>query len=234
MRKRILSALLVLAMVFSMLPITSHAATISYDSSSNKNTTITVTDQSGDRVTNATVKVTRSSNDYEVYNAGNGQYIFTRDSTSLIRTYSVTVTAPNHSTETVTVRGNASSTTVTLTYQGPEIVTVNIFYIADGNVPSSYAGAGDSADYGPSGNDTPLVEIDVNITMLREIAAQPDSPVSYRENTDGNKWEFTPSGSRSDENYMDHIRAFWDAVISCTDEASIAAFKATTPLRATV
>lgn len=230
MRKRILSALLVLAMVFSMLPITSHAAKISYDSSSSKNTTITVTDQSGDRVTNATVKVTRSTNEYDVHDAGNGQYKFTRDRITTFYSYTIEVSAPNHSTETVTVRGNASSTTVTLTYEGPEIVTVNIFYIADGSVPSSYAGAGDSADYGPSANNTPLVQINVNITMLREIAAQANSPVLYREgdNTTGNnQWEFVPSGSRNDENYMDHVRAFWDAVISCTEDTSIEAFEAT-------
>lgn len=230
MKKRLLSALLVLAMVFSMLPITSYAATVSYDSSSSKNTTITVTDQSGDRVTNATVTVTRSTNDYEVYNAGNGQYKFTRDRTNSFYSYTIEVSAPNHSTETVTVRGNASSTTVSLTYEGPEIVTVNIFYIADGSVPSSYAGAGDSADYGPSANNTPLVQINVNITMLREIAAQANSPVLYREgnNTTGNnQWEFVPSGSRNDENYMDHVRAFWDAMISCTEDTSIEAFKAT-------
>ncbi len=230
MKKRILSALLVLAMVFSMLPTTSFAAEVSYNPNSRYNTTITVTDQSGDRIPDATITVTRSNNTYTVYNAGNGQYKFTRPSNNQSHRYTVTVTAPNHSTETLTVRGNANAASVSLTYEGPEIVTVNIFYIADGSVPSSYAGAGDAADYGPSANNTPLVQINVNITMLREIAAQANSPVLYREGnatTGNNAWEFVPPGSPNDANYMEHIRAFWDAVISCTEDTSIEAFEAT-------
>lgn len=229
MKKRILSVLLVLTMVFSMMPMRTFAATVSYNENSSYNTTITVTDDSGNRISDATVTVTRSSNTYEVYNAGNGQYIFTRGSNRWSYTYTITVSAPNHSTETVTIRGNSSATTVTLTYSGPEIVTFNVFYIADGHVPESgYSGAGQAADYGPSANNTPLVQINVNVTALRELAAQENSPVQYIESgSSGNQWEFVPSGDRNDDNYMDQVNAFWEAVISCTDAESIAAFEET-------
>lgn len=228
MKKRILSALLVLTMVFSMLPIISLAADVAYNPNSGSNVTITVTDQNGNRISNATVKVTRSGYNYTVYNAGNGQYLFTRNSVSLFSTYSISVSAPDHTTESISVRGNSSSASVNLTYSGAEIITARIFYIANGIVPDSYAGAGDAVNYGPSANNTPLVEIDINITKLRELALQDNAPVIYRENTSaGNQWEFIPAGNRSDADYMDHVRAFWDAIISCTEEDSITAFELT-------
>lgn len=235
MFKKFVSILLSLALVLPIVSVQAYAATIDYNSNSRNNTTITVADEDGQRVTGAAITVTRSENTYEVSELGNGQYEFTRDGTNRRYTYTIVVSASGYETQTVTIRGNASNTTIELeasasTDPVTEISQFRVFYIADGTVPDSYSGSGAPEDYGPSANDTPLVLINVNLTMLREIAAQDNAPVVYHTGSaaaSGNEWEFIPAGNRTDTDYLDKVQAFWTAVLSCVDEESIAAFEAT-------
>ena len=219
-------------MVLGMVPMQTFAATVSFNPNSSRNMTITVQDQNGDRVPGATVKVTRGSSNYTVREYDNGQYKFTRDSTSTFQTYTITVSCEGYSSSTVSVKGSVSNTVVTLT---KNVVTqwiedFEVFYIADGNVPSSYAGWGDAVNYGPSANNTPLCIISVNLTQLIEISQQENAPVVYNQSgstSSNNQYEFIPAGSRNDANFMQNVSRFWQAVLSCTDEESIEAFQET-------
>ena len=230
--KRIVSMILVAVMVLSLMPIQAFAATYQYVSGSSSNATITVQNEQGTRISDATVTVTRSGNTYMVGNIGNGQYQFTRNSFSVFTTYTVTVSREGYATQTISLRGNTSNATVTLVSTAPveEWAEFRVYYIADGNIPASYAGYGDAINYGPSADDTPLVLINVNLTKLREIAAEENSPVVYNEGSNtasSNQYEFIPAGSRNDADYMDKVSAFWQAVLTCTDEESITAFEET-------
>ena len=233
--KRVLSMLLVLVMVLSMVPLQAFAATVSFNPSSSRNVTITVQDQDGNRVSGATVKVTRSSNNYTVQEYDNGQYKFTRDSTSTFQSYKISVTCDGYEGASVTIRATVTNTVVTLNRIAPvvpedEIAQFRVYYIADGNVPDTYAGVGDPVNYGPSADDTPLVLINVNLTKLRALAEEENSPVVYHgsgETVSNNQFEFIPAGDRNDPNFMVHVAAFWQAVLSCTDEESITAFEET-------
>lgn len=225
MTKRIISVILVVIMCFSLLPLQAIAAN-SYNPDSNANFTITVVNQNGDRIEKATVTVKRSNTEYTVQELGNGQYEFTRDRTTRLTRYTITVNADGYSEKSVTVYGNSTNTTITLT---AEFADFRVYYIADGNVPDNgYSGWNEAVHYGPSGDDTPLVVMTVNLTLLKQIAAQPNSPVVYKTNSSaGNKYEFVPAGSHTDANFKENVRKFWDAVLTCIDEDSEIAFEET-------
>ncbi len=238
MKKRIFSAFLALAVVLTLAPSYAIAATqtVSYNSYSKNNATIKVTDESGAVINDATVTVTRTRGSttyvYEVYSTGsNGQYKFTRNTTSGQYYYAITVSADGYETQTLSMRANSSSTSVSLVSAEPveQIETFRIYYIADGHVPDNgYAGANDAVDYGPSADNTPLVLININLTMLQEIAQQDNSPVVYKENSStGNSYEFIPAGSHTDDDYLEKMEAFWTAVLSCAQSESIELFQET-------
>ncbi len=226
MAKRFVSVLLVVIMCFSLLPLQAIAAN-AYNPNSNKNFTITITNQNGDRIEKATVTVKRNNTEYTVQELGNGQYEFTRDQTSRLTRYTITVNANGYGEKSTTVYGSSTNTTITLTAEFAEFL---VYYIADGNVPDNgYSGWNEAVHYGPSGDDTPLVAMTVNLTLLKQIAAQPNSPVVYIENSSssGNKYEFVPAGSHTDANFRENVRKFWEAVLTCVDEDSRTAFEET-------
>ena len=230
MKKRVLSFLLSVVMVVLLWPADIvWAATINYDENSSRNATITVMDENGNPITGATVTVTRGSDTFKVKEIGNGQYKFTKNTTLFFYSFSITVSKAGYETVTQSLVANRSSATVELVSTNKtETQAFRVFYIADGNLPSKgYAAGGDSADYGPSANNTPLVTININLTLLREIAAEPDSPVQLLENTSSNVYEFSPKGDPTDADAMDKVRAFWEAVLTCMDEESITAFEET-------
>ena len=225
MTKRFISILLVVIMCFSLLPLQVIAAT-AYNPNSTKNFTVTVVNQNGDRIEKAEVTVKRSNTLFDVQELGNGQYEFTRDQTNSRTKYTITVNADGYAEKTATVYGSSTNTTITLT---AEFADFKVYYIADGNVPDNgYSGWNEAIHYGPSGNDVPLVVMTVNLTLLKQVAAQPNSPVVYTENSSaGNKYEFVPKGSHTDANFKENVRNFWDAVLTCVDEDSRTAFEET-------
>ncbi len=226
---RILSSLLIIAILLSVLPVQIFGATVNYNASRYR-ATITVTDNSGRRVTGAKITVTCSGDTHTVQEGTNGQYYFSRHGNNRNHTYTITVEADGYETGTTTMKGNSTRASVQLTPIVTEVIAFRVYYTADGHIPSNgYSATNDPADYGPSADDTPLVLINVDITKLKEIAKQPNSPVVYGDSNlaSGNQWEFVPRGSHTDADYLEKISAFWEAVLSCTDEESIEAFKET-------
>lgn len=235
LQKRIGCILLALLILFTIVPIsgfvpTAQAADIEralqgYDEDSRYNVTITVTNENRRPITGATITVSSGRDTYEVVEVGGGQYKFTK-AWNNGTTYTIVVSAPGYETKTTTMSGRNSSVRVTLEEMEDlsveKLATFKVFYIATGKLPNSYAGAGSSSDYGPSGNDTPLVLINVDINKLRQ--EKYSSVVVYKENTTDNTWEFTPNGAAKD---MAAVEAFWDAVWECMTEESRVAFEQT-------
>lgn len=226
LKKRIFSMMMVLVMVFSMLPLQVFAAS--------NPMTVTVVSTNGNVITGAQIsayafRVNTNYNLSDPVEVGNGKYLVYRDNYKDMRyTISITVSAPGYEPATVNVRGSSTATTITLT---PIAVVeqwqeFEMFYYLNGSeenpFPDNYAAAGNIGNYGPSGDNTPFVILNVNVTALREN--YPDV-VLYGENTaEGNSYQFTPVNS-SDR--MAASKAFWDAVIACADEESLAALEAT-------
>ena len=228
--KKIIALVMVFAMLVTVMPVSVSAAS--------NPITLTVTSETGERIKGATVTA------YAYYNYGtnpqhynltcreqnNGRYYVYRDSYTA-RSYNIviTVSAPGYEEQTITVRGNTTSTSITL--KAAEVQDVwqefEMFYFLNGNeqkpFPSSYAGAGDVGNYGPSQNNMPFVILNVNISALEKNYP---GVVVYGENTaEGNTYQFTPVKSTTNE--MESVKAFWNAVMECTDEASRAALEAT-------
>lgn len=200
-----------------------------YEPGNALNTIITVTVGSSDlKISNATVTVKKGTAAKAVYNLGDGQYAFVRDRNSSSDRYTVTVAAAGYTSKSVTVRGNTAETIVSLDGMGTALF--DLYYIANGVVPSSYQGAGDAKNYGPSADNTPFMQMRVNLDMLRMVAQQENSPVKYlASGMSGavNTYEFIPSVDRNSENFMAGVQAFWDAVLTCVDEESMEIYEAT-------
>ena len=197
---------------------------IKYNKNSNNNVTITVKGPDGNAVPGAQITVSSGSDTYEVVEAGNGQYKFTKKNYNY-NNYTITVSAAGYETKTETQWIWSSAVSITLKevedITQENLKTFKVFYIATGKLPNSYAGAGDSSDYGPSGNNSPLVNITVDINKLKR---EYSDVVQYRENTSDNHWEFTPNGAAKD---MAATQAFWEAVWACMTAESQAAFVGT-------
>ncbi|MBQ8606548.1 MAG: InlB B-repeat-containing protein [Clostridia bacterium] len=232
--KRILSMLTVIVMLLSVMPAQVFAATYYYNANSYP-TTITVTDSSGNRVTGASITVTSvywGRNDTHIVKEGtNGQYYFSRSGNNTMTTYTITVSKDGYESVTTTMRGNVTSVSVKLPVIVSEFASFRVYYTADGHIPDNgYQAVNDPVDYGPSADDTPLVLINVNLTKLRAIASEENSPVIYASGSNlasTNQYEFVPRGSHTDADYLENVEAFWDAVLTCVDEESIKAFEET-------
>lgn len=240
MKKRWIAGLLALVMILTAIPLNIFAAPKDI-------VTITVLDDNGDPVEDATVTVIRTyrqgagftrRENVTVTNAGNGTYTYdtskyTKGTTQI---FSVTVekkSGTNTYTESVQLAASARAAVVTLDGFIPpqQWETFDVYYIADGHFPNSFYGYGDAAHYGPAGNDTPLLTINVNTTELR--SSKYANVVLYQENVE-NAYHFIPA-IKSDnadpvkeyEENLAYAKAFWAAVVECMDEQSIAAFEAT-------
>ena len=226
--KRIFAVVLVMAILLSVMPITASAAS--------NPITMTVVSEDGTPVTGATVTAyayyTYSPNltyDLTCQEQGSGRYYVYRDSYTA-RSYSIviTVSAVGYEEQSVTVRGNVTSSTMTL--KSAAVVEdwqeFEMFYYLNGNeenpFPNSYAGAGNVGNYGPSQNNMPFVILNVNIAALQ---VNYPGVVVYGEHTpEGNTYQFTPVAS---DNKKEAVKAFWQAVLECADEESLAALEAT-------
>ena len=93
-------------------------------------------------------------------------------------------------------------------------VTFKVYYII-GNEPKDLAKEGDAKNYGPAGNNTPLVHLKVDIDEL--LKTYPDGLVSTGDDT----WYITYKSC--DENKSD----WWKQVLECTTDESKKALEAT-------
>lgn len=224
--KRFLAMFMVLVILLTTVPIQAFA---SYNPM-----TVTIESVDGSAVEGATLTVipyyyTVEYDPLTWEEQGGGRYTVYLENRNL-RSYTIyiTVSAPGYEEQTISFRGNVTSTTVTLnpTEVIEEWQEFKMYYYLNGSeenpFPNSYAGAGDVGNYGPSGDDTPFVILNVDVAKLeREYA----DVLLYGENTpEGNRYQFTPVNS---SNRLEASKAFWEAVLECTDEASMQALEDT-------
>ncbi len=239
MVKKCLALLLTVIMVCSMIPSTVFAK-------AGDVVTITVVDQNGNLLQDAVLSVSRvyltvgnnrRTQTVQVTNNGDGTFSFTHDTYYAPKTLYYTMTASCENSDTVSQQVDPDTLSVLITLDNTVVpepdkwVQFDVYYIATGRTPASFTGAGQPQDYGPSGNDVPLVTINVNITKLK--SAEYRDRVVYEENKNGNSYHFIPAGnidndqSVSEENKRALIKPFWKAVVDCMDEESAEAFEAT-------
>ena len=237
MKKRLIATLLAISTILSLIPGTVLAA-------GKDDVTITVVDDEGAAITDSALSVkvthvygttfTRTQN-VTVTNSGGGVFVFDGSKYDRSNTKYYTVTASlnvDGRTYTATQQISKNTTSVVLTLedfvQGEKWVSFDVYYIADGHFPDSFYGAADAKYYGPAGDNTPLLSINVNVTEL-----QKRDGVLYQENV-GNAYHFVPEEqSDSDDPEIAHqenlayVAKFWEQVKLCMDEASREAFEAT-------
>ena len=238
MKKRLFAVILAITMLLAVIPMGTAVAAGADD------VTITVFDENGNNITEEglSVKVTHvygsifnRTQNVSVTNNGGGVYVFDGSKYDRSDTKYYTVTASltaDGRTYTATQQIAKSANSVVLTLedfvQGENWVEFGIYYIADGHFPDSFYYWGDAADYGPAGDDTPLLTINVNVTKLKECEG-----VLYQENVT-NAYHFVPDGQSESNDpeieYQENLAyatKFWEQVKLCMDEESIEAFEAT-------
>ena len=239
MKKRMLAILLTISLLLSVFNI----GTVVFAATPNTDVTITVLDSNGNTITDATptVKVTCT---YKRYNSNRTQnitvksfdpgvfgYNYSNQSNIQYYTINVTLTTDGRTyTASEQVVKDADSVVITLEdyIQEDKWETFKIYYIADGHFPISFYGAGAPEDYGPAGDDTPLLTINVNTTKLKTMPN-----VLYEQNVT-NAYHFIPSqisnNTNAEEAYIENVEyanAFWTSVKECMDDESKKAFEAT-------
>lgn len=235
MKKRCIAMLLVFAMLLTVMPVNIIAAAEDI-------VTITVLDGNGDPVDDATVTVVRTyqlwwfnrTQNVTVTNVGDGTYTYdTSNYTNGTTQYYTVNVSKEDGTTTYTgsaqLSADARSAVITLEEFVPEDQweTFDIYYIADGQFPDTFYGSGDSADYGPAGDNTPLLTINVNVTKLK--SAEYAEWVLYQENV-SNAYHFIPAKNSADNDHDENLgyaKDFWAKVVECMDSASVQAFEAT-------
>ena len=263
MKKRFLAILLVICMMITTVPM---GTVVSTAEGTQSDVTITVLDKEGKNITdsylnsanaNLTVSVTHfygtyfnSSQAVTVTNYGDGVYGYNSSQYNKTNTKyyqiraSLTVDGKTYSA-TSQVAKNATSVVVTLKdfVQENKWARFDVYYIADGHFPENFYGYGEPEDYGPAGDDTPLLSINVDITKLQsdkyadrvlyQQNIKNDDPNTYDKNI-GNAYHFIPAKISQNENeeerYKENIgyaTEFWNAVKECMDEESVKAFEAT-------
>ena len=244
MKKRFLAVVLVISMLLSAIPF---GTVMTGAAETPSDVTITVLDSQGKPITDSSLAVTvthvygsyftRSQN-VTVTNYSGG--VFGYDSSDYNRTntkyYQIKTTLTENGrtySDTVQVAKNVTSVVVTLEdfIQEDEWATFDIYYIADGHFPNNFYGHGDAADYGPAGDNTPLLSIKVNLTKLQ--SDEYSDCVLYQQNV-SNAYHFIPAQQSESEDatekYEENLKyatKFWNAVKACMDKESIDAFEAT-------
>lgn len=248
MKKRILSILLAICMLMSVIPVGTMTLTAAETTS---DVTVTVLDENGNKVTNSNLSVTvtrtyvlwrTNTQNISVTNYGtvNGDYgVFGynfKNSPGTTQYYTINATLTDDGKNyTASSQVSKDATSVVLTLedytQGDKWVTFDVYYIADGHFPETFYGFGDEKDYGPAGNDTPLLQINVNVTQLQD--PEYSEYVLYQQNVN-NAYHFIPAkqseSKDKEEAYEQNLKyaeEFWAKVIECMDKPSIDAFKAT-------
>ena len=238
MKKRLVAVIIVITMLLTLIPMGTIVAAGAED------VTITVLDENGLNIADSglTVKVTHvygtffnRTQNVSVTNNGGGVFVFDgsrydrSDTKYYTVTASLTVDGKTYSA-TQQISKNTDSVILTLEdfIQGDKWIEFDVYYIADGHFPDSFYYWADSKYYGPAGDDTPLLKINVNVTKLKECEG-----VLYQENVT-NAYHFVPDGqSESTDPVIEHdenlayATKFWNQVKLCMDEKSVEAFEAT-------
>ena len=241
MKRKVLSCFLALCMLVSMMPFGIFSVSAATTTSETV-MTITIVDGYGNPLPGATVTATRTyltaggnqrTVNVTLTNNGDGSFSFDTKLYYNGTTKYYTVNASKDGYPSVTQQIDpAARAVVVMLGEGmvepePELpdewVTFDMYYIATGITPESFAGAGAAIDYGPSYNDVPFVQVNVNISALKNKKYA--DCVLYEENTDGNSYHFVPAGDIEGDDVTEEqkralIKPFWAAVVECMDDAS--------------
>ena len=183
MKKRIIAFLLTITLLLSVF----NTGIVVSSAEVDTDVVITVLDSNGNNIDNSALSVsvtctyrrgvfgtTRTEN-RTVTNFGGGVFGYDYSSQSNIQYYTINATLKDGSrtyTASEQVAKNADSVVITLSdyVQEDTWETFDVYYIADGHFPESFYGYGEQEDYGPAGDDTPLLRINVNITRFYSVS----------------------------------------------------------------
>ena len=107
-------------------------------------------------------------------------------------------------------------------------ITAYMYYKVDGQVPADRNNKVQYNDttqsnYGPSGDNTPMLAVEIDVDALLNISDQANSPVEFGDPSGRYpEWYFRPVSADDDD-----VDAFWDAVQQCMTPDSRAALAAT-------
>lgn len=249
--KRIAALALCILLVFGLLPVTANAATA---------VTVTIKDEDGNAVTGASIRVTAKRGNTSlslsptIREGNNGAYTVSYGR-NIQSNYTVTleVSAPGYETGSVQIKGNTTSTRITLVKDEPvetepeetepevtepevteapteTVPTIRweefkMYYYIKGTEDDPFPPtyAGSSAE----GNFGPSGDntpfVTVRVNFDKLRAEYPDVAV-YQENTNSNDWHFIPGTTAPN---LEDAKVFWSAVLDCMDEESLQALEAT-------
>ena len=118
--------------------------------------------------------------------------------------------------------------TVALAAPPSGTITAYLYYKVNGQVPADrnndvqYNDTTQS-NYGPSGDNTPMLAVEIDVDELLEISKQANSPVEFGDPTGRYpEWYFRPVSADDAD-----VQAFWEAVQDCMTAESRAALAAT-------
>lgn len=118
--------------------------------------------------------------------------------------------------------------TVALAAPPSGTITAYLYYKVNGQVPADRNNKVQYNDttqsnYGPSGDNTPMLAVEIDVDKLLEIADQPNSPVEFADPSGRYpEWYFRPVSADDAD-----VHAFWDAVQKCMTKESQDALAAT-------
>ncbi len=239
MLKKWLAVFLAVIMMVSMIPPVSAA------DDSTTVMTITIVDGYGNKLPGANVTVSRTyltpagfqrTTNVTLTNKGDGTFTFDTRlfATTTVLYYTLNASKDGYPSATQHIDPDSRSVVVML---GENMVTpepeaewvaFDMYYIANGVFPQSFAAPGAAAAYGPSNDNVPFVTVNVNITALKD--KQYADRVAYEENKNGNAYHFIPVGEQeadSEDERIEIVKRFWSAVLECMDEESKEALEET-------
>ncbi len=239
MKRRLFSCFMALCLLIGVLPLQAITVSAAPDTTI---MTITIVDGNGNPIPDATVTATRTYNtpggnqrtvNVALTNNGNGVFTFNTaiyyNGTTLYYTVNASKVGYPSATQHI---DPATRSVIVMLGSGtiepepepepePEWIAFDMYYIANGVFPESFAAPGEAAKYGPSNNDVPFVTVNVDITALKNKKYA--DRVAYEENKNGNVYHFIPVGETEAKTHDERIaivKNFWAAVLECMDDAS--------------
>lgn len=230
MLKKILAVMLAVVVIFCMVP------NYAVFAAARDIVTVSVVDENGNLLKGATVTATRNYTRWWTTNqtvrvTNNGDGTFTYDTSQYTsgttNYYTISVEKTGYTAVTQQVDPDTRAVVIMMEeYTEPDnYVLFDVYYIATGELPKSFTASAEAELYGPSGDNVPLVTINVNVSKLK--SAEYADCVVYEENN-GNAYHFVPAGDADDEADKEALlEPFWAAVVECMDEESVEAFEDT-------
>lgn len=199
------------------------------------NLLITVKDTNGNPLDNAFVFVAGSNCSHRATNESDGTYLFIKHNPS-ITSYDLHISCDGYYAEVI--HGlSATETELTVILDAEvstnEWVDFGVYYTTSGALPTYgnlCAPGTDYSHYGPSGDNTALVTVSIDITRLQEYvdAGIIRTATNKRYNWTTNAYEFSCTDADTDEAARIALcETFWEAIKECMSFESEWAFRDT-------